>query len=330
MEYAELGSSGVQVSRVIFGAWAVGGWKWGGADDAESVDAIRKAIDLGINTIDTAPMYGFGHSERVVGQAIEGCRDEVILATKCGLRWDRQDGAPHFDTELDDGTPVTVYHNLKCDAILEEIDRSLERLGVDCVDLYQCHWPDPSTPLEETAEALNRILDEGKARAVGVSNFTPEMIEEIRQYVPIASVQPLYNMLDRGPEDALLPYCAEHNVGVICYSTLHQGLLTGKVTMERTFERDDIRLGKPWFQPANRRRVLEFLDRLRPIAEGHGKTLAQLAVNWALCQEGMTAALVGARRAEQVVENAGGADWRLEPHEIATIRGWLEELGEPE
>jgi aryl-alcohol dehydrogenase-like predicted oxidoreductase len=330
MEHAKLGSSDVRVSRVIFGAWAVGGWRWGGADDDQSVAAIRRALELGIDTIDTAPMYGCGHSECVVGRAIEGRRDEVVIATKCGLRWDRDDGTYFYEGERTDGTTVKVYKNLKRDAILEEIDRSLERLGVDYVDLYQCHWPDASTPLEETAEALNQVLEQGKARAVGVSNFTPAMIEEIRQYVPIASDQPLYNMLDRQAEAELLPYCADGNVAVICYSPLHQGLLTGKVPMDRTFGHDDIRIGKPWFGRANRRRVLAFLERVRPIAEVRGKTLAQVAVNWALCRRGMTAALVGARRPEQVEENVGGADWRLTEEELAAIRGWLEELGEPE
>ena len=273
MEYARLGSSRVRVSRVVFGAWAIGGWRWGGADDAESVRAIRKAIDLGIDTIDTAPMYGFGRSEQVVGRAIKGCRDRVVVATKCGLRWDCRDGTPSFEAKLDDGSPVTVFRNLRCDAILEEIDRSLQRLGVDYVDLYQCHWPDASVPLEETAEALNRILEQGKARAVGVSNFTRPMIEELRTYVPIVSDQPPYSMLDRAAEAELLPYCHDDNLAVICYSPLHQGLLTGKVTMDRTFHPDDVRNDKPWYRPHNRRRVLDFLDKVRPIAAYHGKTL---------------------------------------------------------
>lgn len=329
MEYARLGTSDVEISKVMLGAWAIGGWKWGGADDEESVAAIREAIKIGMTTIDTAPIYGFGHSERIVGEAIRGRRDEVIIATKCGLRWDGEEGQHFFDHQRPSGEPVHVYRNLKRDAILEEIDQSLERLGVDSVDLYQCHWPDSTTPIPETMEALNRILEEGKARAVGVSNFPPEMIAEARQHCPIASDQPLYNMLDREAEDKLLPYCAENGVGVVVYSPMHQGLLTGKVTMDREFEGDDIRKDKPWFRAENRRRALEFLDKVRPIAESHGKTLAQAAINWCLCQRGITAAIVGARRPEQVRENAGGAGWRLTDEELTAIRGWLEELGEP-
>ncbi|KPK63778.1 MAG: aldo/keto reductase [Planctomycetes bacterium SM23_32] len=329
MEYARLGGSDVEVSRVIFGAWAIGGWKWGGTDDEEAVAAIRRAVELGVNTIDTAPMYGFGHSESVVGRAVRGMRDRVVIATKCGLRWDRTDGERYFDTEDADGRPATVYRCLKPDAVLEEIDQSLERLGVDCVDLYQCHWPDSTTPIQETMEALNQILQKGKARAVGLSNFSAEMTEEARRHAPIASDQPLYNMLDRDAEANLLPYCADNGVGVICYSPLHQALLTGKVTMERTFGGDDIRPGKPWFRPQNRRRALEFLDRIRPIAEKHGKTLAQTAINWCLCQRGVTAAIVGARRPEQVEENAGGAGWSLDDEDLAAIRTYLDELGGP-
>ena len=329
MEYANLGTSDLEVPRVIYGAWAIGGWMWGGTDDQKAVEAINAAIDSGINMVDTAPAYGFGHSEKVVGQAIRGRRDEVKIATKCGLVWDREEGEHFFDSEDNDGNPVSVYRNLKKDSILEEVDRSLERLGVDYIDLYQCHWPDSTTPLEETMEALNRLYDEGKIKAVGVSNFTPEMIEECRCHGPVHSDQPPYDMLRRDAEEKLLPHAAENDLGVIVYSPLHQGLLTGKVTMDREFNEGDQRRNKPWFQPENRRRVLDFLDKVRPIAESHEKTLAQVAINWCLCQEGITSAIVGARRPEQVRENAGGAGWRLADEEISQIRKWLEGLDEP-
>jgi len=329
MDYRTLGSSDVEVSRVIFGAWAIGGWMWGGSDDDDAVAAINKAVDEGINTIDTAPMYGFGHSERIVGEAIKGRRDEVVIATKCGMRWDREEGERFFETEDRDGNKHTVYRNLKKDSILEEVDRSLERLGIDYIDLYQCHWPDATTPIAETMEALNQILQEGKVRAVGVSNFSVDMIKEAHNNGPVASDQPLYNMLDRDIEEELLPYCDRANVGVICYSSLHQGLLTGAVTMDRRFREGDQRRRKPWFQPRNRRRVRDFLDNVRPIAEDHGKTLAQLAINWCLCRRGVTAAIVGARTPEQVVENTGGAGWRLSDEELGQIRKWLEELNGP-
>jgi len=326
MEYRQLGTSDVRVSEVMLGAWAMGGWMWGGADDEAAIEAVNRAIDIGMNTIDTAPMYGFGHSERVVGQAIKGRRDEVVIATKCGLRWDLEEGEYYFESEDNEGKHHTVYHNLKKHSILEEADMSLERLGVDYIDLYQCHWPDSTTPLSETMEALTQLLDEGRIRAIGLSNFTPQMIQECRKYGPVHSDQPPYSMLDRDIEKELAPYCAQQNVALIVYSPLHRGLLTGKVTMERTFNEGDQRNWMPWFKPENRKRALEFLHRLKPIAEGHGKTFAQLAINWCLCQQGVTAAIVGARRPDQVEENAGGTGWRLSQDEIAQIRAWLEEL----
>ena len=329
MDYAKLGPDGPEISRVIFGAWAVGGWMWGGTDDAKAVEAIQKAIEVGMTTIDTAPVYGFGHSEMIVGEAVKDHRDQVQIATKCGLRWDRGDGQDYFQTTDAEGNELHVYRNLKKDSILEEIDRSLERLGVDYVDLYQCHWPDATTPLAETMEALNQIREEGKAKAIGMSNFTPEMIAECRKYGPVVSDQPLYSMLDRGIEADLLPYCAENHVGVIVYSPLHQGMLTGAVTMDRTFGEGDQRSWKPWFKPENRRRVLEFLEKVRPIARKHHRTLAQVAVNWCLCHHGITAALVGARDPAQVEENAGAAGWCLSKDELTSIRGWLDELGGP-
>jgi aryl-alcohol dehydrogenase-like predicted oxidoreductase len=283
-----------------------------------------------MTTIDTAPMYGFGHSERIVGQAIKGRRDKVIVATKCGLVWDREEGERFFETKDDEGRPHVIYRDLKKDNVLRECELSLERLGVDCIDLYQCHWPDKTTPLKETMEAMVRLMDEGKIRAIGMSNFTPAMIEECRRHGPVHCDQPPYDMLGREAEEELLPYCAANGVGVIVYSPLHQGLLTGKVTMDRKFPHDDQRSWKPWFKPQNRERALEFLDKVRPIAEAHGKSLAQLAINWCLCQKGITGAIVGARTPEQVVENAGGAGWRLTKREVAQIHGWLEELGGPQ
>jgi aryl-alcohol dehydrogenase-like predicted oxidoreductase len=303
---------------------------WGGTDDEDAIESIRAAVDAGMSTIDTAPMYGFGHSEKVVGRAIADlAREDVVICTKCGLRWDLEEGQEFFDTTDRHGNEYTVYRNLKKHSILEEIDRSLERLGVDYVDLYQCHWPDNTTEIPETMEALNQILEEGKARAVGVSNFTPEMIEECLEHGTIVSNQPEYCMLCRDIEEGVLPCCRKNDVGVIVYSPLHQGLLTGKVTMDREFEEGDQRNWKPWFQPINRRRALDFLDKVRPIAEKHDKTLAQVAINWVLCQDGITSAIVGARNPQQVQENAEGAGWRLTEEELAQIREWLEDLGGP-
>ena len=330
MEYRTLGASDLQVPVVSFGAWAVGGWMWGGADDDVSVRAIQRAIELGMTCIDTAAAYGMGHSERVVGKAIADRRDEVIVATKCGLRWDLAEGEPFFVSKMPDGTPCRIYRNLRPDSIKYECEQSLERLGVEVIDLYQCHWPDPTTNLDDTMAALLDLQQQGKIRAIGVSNFTADMMGECLATGVIASDQPKYNPLEREAEQEVLPFCIERNVGVLTYSPMAMGLLTGKVTMDREFKGDDTRKNRPWFKPANRRRILDMLAKIQPIADGHGATLAQVAVNWVISQEGVTSALVGARSEAQVEENVKAADFKLTDEELKIIRGLVEELGEPE
>jgi methylglyoxal reductase len=330
MEWRSLGDSAVQVSVVSLGTWAIGGWEWGGTDENKSVAAIRKAIDLGINCIDTAPMYGFGLAEKLVARAIEGRRDQVIIATKCGLRWDTEEGERFFDTDDPNGKRVWVYRNLKKHGVIEECERSLRRLKTDWIDLYQCHWPDSTTPLEATMEALIELRVQGKIRAIGVSNFTAHMMEGCFPTGPVHSNQTQYSMLTRKAEQEELPFCREHDIAVLAYGPLERGLLTGKVTMEREFPEGDGRPWEPWFKPANRRRALEFLQKIQPIADGHGVTLTQLAINWIICQPGMASAIVGARNDEQVAENAKGAGWRLSQEELAIIRRELSLLGDPE
>ncbi|MFO7897565.1 MAG: aldo/keto reductase [Planctomycetota bacterium] len=326
METRRLGGSELDVTVIGLGCWVMGGWMWGGADDEQSIAAVRAALDGGCRLVDTAPVYGQGRSEEVVGRALEGRRDEVVLATKCGLVWDERGGRKHFV----DPEGRTIYHNLSAASVKQECDESLRRLRTDVIDLYQCHWPDAGVPHEETMTALVELKDEGKIRAIGVSNYTAEMMGECLEVAPLASVQPQYNMLDRSIEDELLPFCREHGIGVIAYSPLARGLLTGKVTMDREFEEGDHRAGRPWFQPRNRRRVLAFLDEIRPIAEKHDATLAQLAANWVIRQDGVTTAICGARRPEQAEENIRAADFVLTDEELAAIRRHLDELGEPE
>ena len=326
MERRQLGSSDVHVTPVALGAWAIGGWLWGGTDDREAVAGIRRAMDLGMTTIDTAAIYGMGHSERVVGQAIRGRRDKVQVLTKFGLRWDLEEGTEYFDTTSPDGRPLKIYKYGGAESVFEECDRSLERLGVDTIDLYQHHWPDPSTPVEETMEACARLLEQGKIRAVGVSNYTPEMMERAARVVPLASSQPPYSMLRRDIEKDVLPWCREHGVGVLVYSPLQKGLLTGKVTMDRTFPADDLRSRDRYFRPENRRRVLEFLDAIRPIAEAHRATLAQVVINWTIHRPGVTAALVGVRNPAQAEENAGAAAFRLTNDENRKMDNLLDNL----
>jgi len=329
MEYRRLGKSGLKLPVVCYGAWAIGGWMWGGTDDDAAVRAIRKAIDLGITCIDTAPIYGMGHSERIVGKAIAGRRDEVTIATKCGVRWDVVKGHHVFDSKMNDGTPVQIRRFLGAESIKKECEESLQRLGIEVIDLYQCHQPDPTTPVEESWDAMLELQKEGKVRAIGVSNFTVEMMEKCLSRGPVASDQPLYNPLERDIEKDILPFCIENDIGVLAYSPMTQGLMTGKVTMDRKFPEDDVRSHKPWCKPENRQRVLEMLKKIQPIADGHKATLAQVTINWVISQKGLTAALVGARNEKQVEENARAADFRLTEDELATIRNAVEELGGP-
>ena len=232
MHYRSLGKTALKLPVVSFGAWAIGGWMWGGTDDQAAVRALQCAIDEGMNCIDTAPGYGLGHSERIVGEAIAGRREKVIIATKCGLRWDCTDGDFFFETEFQ-GKPCAIYRNLTKASIIKECEDSLERMKIDCIDLLQCHWPDPTTPIDETMEALLGLQAAGKIRAFGVSNFTVEMMEACLRTAPIASDQPKYNALEREIEAEVLPFCEKNQISVLAYSPIAQGLLTGKVTADR-------------------------------------------------------------------------------------------------
>lgn len=286
------------VSPVGLGTWATGGTveTWGRVDDNESISAIRRAVELGINLIDTAPIYGLGHSEEVIGLAIKGIRDQVVLASKCGVRFPR----------TPDEKP---WHCLRRDSIVKECEDSLRRLGVETIDLYQCHWPDPDTPVEETRAALDTLMQQGKIRVVGVSNFSCQQMSEMRAVGPIHSLQPSFSLVDRRAADDLLPYCKEYDIGVICYSPLCKGLLTGKFGPDDTF--DDVRGRDPEFKGEKYAKNLELVRCLEPIAARHGKTVAQLAINWVINYPGVTAAIVGFKRSSQVEENIGGTGWSL-------------------
>lgn len=330
MEQRRLGSSDLTVQPVILGAWAIGGWYWGGTDDAAAVDAIRASIDAGITAIDTAPMYGCGHSERVVGRAVRGRRDEVVLMSKVGLRWDDARGAHFFDDVDQTGRPISVHRNLRPDSIRHEVEQSLQRLGVEVIDLVQCHWPDPSTPVEESMGALARLVEEGKVRAVGVSNFDVPLLERslaaLPDGVPLASDQPRYSLLDRGIERDVLRWCRTKAVGVIVYSPLEQGLLTGKVGPDREFPEGDGRRHDPAFSVDNRKRVAAALGTARELAAAHDCTLAQLALAWCFHQPGVTAAIAGARTPQQAVENAAAAEVSLDRDELRLLSDLFAEV----
>jgi aryl-alcohol dehydrogenase-like predicted oxidoreductase len=320
IEPRRLGRSDVTVSPVIFGAWAIGGWMWGGSDEAESIAAIQASIDHGVTTIDTAAVYGLGYSEELVGKAIKGRRDRVQIATKCGMRWDSDEGSDPWQTKDRDRHDVVIRKNARPESVLHECEQSLKRLGVEVIDLYQVHWPDTSTPVEDTMAALVKLKDQGKIRAIGVSNYDVTWIQRASAVAPVASLQPPYSLVQRKIEPEILPYCRAHEIGVIVYSPLERGLLAGTVPPGRTFPEGDHRASHKFFTVENRKRVLDSLAQVRPIAERHGVNFAQLVINWTILEPGITAALVGARNPSQAAENARAMTFRLSDDERAAIR----------
>lgn len=326
MEYRKLGQSELMTSAVTLGAWAIGGLFWGGTDERDSIAAIQKSIDLGVTSIDTAPMYGCGRSEEIVGRAIKGRRQEVRLFTKFGLRWDDEEGTFYFEIQDADGRSYRVYRQATRKWVIRECEESLRRLGTDYIDLYQHHWPDPKVPVDDTFEGVERLLQDGKILAAGVCNYSPDQMEAAGRIVPLVSCQPPYSMVRRDAEMDVLPYCRDKEMGVIVYSPLQLGLLTGRVTADRVFPETDIRSRSPYFKPENRRRVLDLLGKIRPIAAAHKVTLAQLVINWTIHQPGVTAALVGARNPAQAEENAAAANFKLSAEEIGSINAILADL----
>ena len=317
----KLGPSGIDVSAVGFGAWAIGGWMWGGTDDRKAVEAIHAAVDQGINLIDTAPAYGYGHSERVVGEAIHDRRDRVVLATKCGLVWDRKEGTFFFHAN-DEGATLRpsekeIYKNLRPESIRREIEQSLRNLRTDHVDLYQTHWQDPSTSMEDTLAELHRLKAEGKIRAIGASNCN---LDELKAYGPIDSDQERYSLLDRGIEQSgSLDWCRENRIAVLAYSPLANGLLTGRIRPDRQYGPGDLRKANVRFRPENVDRMNAMLAQLQLMAQRHDATIAQLIIAWTFSQPGLTCVLCGARDAGQAVENAAAGKIVLSDDEINTI-----------
>ncbi len=310
----EIGTSGIQASVIGLGTWAIGGWMWGGTDEAKSIAAIQASVDAGVSLIDTAPAYGQGVAEDIVGKALKGRRDKVVLATKCGLVWHTQKGNHFFDY---DGKPVHRY--LGKDAIIYEVEQSLTRLGTDYIDHYITHWQDPTTPIADTMEALETLKQQGKIRSIGASNTS---VDEVKAYVAagqLDAVQEEYSMVKRDIEGTLLPVCRENGVSVLSYSSLALGLLSGKIGPDREFTGDDQRKDNPRFSMANRQKVANLMETIAPIAEAHGATLAQTVIAWTVQQPGITFSLCGARDAAQAVENAKAGQLRLTEAEIAEI-----------
>ena len=314
METRAIGASGPGASAIGLGTWAIGGWMWGGTDEAESVAAIRAAIDAGVTLIDTAPAYGMGRSEEIVGKAIAGRRDEVVLATKCGLVWHTANGNHFFDQ---DGRPV--HRHLGPESIAHELEESLRRLGTDYVDLYITHWQDPTTPVAETMGALLELKRAGKIRAIGASNLTPADLSAYLAAGGLDAVQEQYSMVHRDIEAEIVPLCVRNDVSILSYSSLALGLLTGRIGPERTFEGDDLRIADPRFSVENRRRAVAFAAAVQPVADGLGATVAELVIAWTINRPGITFALCGARNPQQARENARAGAIRLDAAERAAI-----------
>lgn len=325
MEFRKLGNSDLDVSAIIFGAWAIGGWMWGGAEEGDAIQAIHASIDGGATSIDTAPVYGYGRSEEIVAKAIKGRRDKVQLLTKYGLRWDSKEGEHFFDWS-DESGEMNIYRNARKKSVILECENSLKRLQTDYIDLFQCHWRDPSTPVEETMEAVAQLLKEGKIRAAGVSNYTPADMEAARKVCPIASDQPPYSMVVRDIEHDVVPFCLTNNIGLIVYSPLQRGLLTGKFKPDVQFKEGDHRANQKHFQPENIKRVNAFLEKIKPIADAHSATLGQLVIAWTIAQPGITSAIVGARDAHQCKENLKASDIKLTSKDLAEIAEHLKSL----
>ncbi len=326
MELRKLGSSNVKVTPIAFGAWAIGGWMWGGAERNDAIKAIKKSVEVGITTIDTAPVYGFGQSEEITGKAIKGMRDKVQILTKFGLRWNDTKGKYFMATKDNQGKPVDLYGYSAKESVMKECEDSLRRLGTDYIDLLQIHWPDPTTPVEETMDALNILIDQGKILAAGVSNYDVQLLDDARKVCNVASNQVPYSMLKRNIEEDIVPYCIKNEVGILAYSPLQRGLLTGKFNPEHKFKDGDARGGLPEFKRENIIRVNEFLDKLMPLAESKSATLSQLVLRWTVQQPGITCVLAGARDPEQVVDNAGATRFSLTEEETGFINGELDKL----
>lgn len=315
MKSRSLGKHGMQASVVAFGAWAIGGWRWGGADAEASVKAVQASLDAGVNLIDTAAVYGFGLSEEIVGKAIKGRRrEDIIVATKCGLRWDVESPTLHAESE-----GKRIFRTLDDASIRWELEQSLTRLGTDYIDLYQTHWPDPETDLEAVVASLEKLREEGRIRAWGLCNEQPERIAEAARLGAISTDQERYSLLDREQDSANLPVCEEFDIGFLCYSPIAQGLLTGKMDGKREFADNDLRAGNPRFAPAVLEAVQAVLAPVKSLARDRGVSTEQLVLAWTLQQPGVSHVLVGTRDITQAASNAAAGAIDLDSEELAMI-----------
>ena len=327
MEYRKLADSNLELSVITFGAWAAGGWMWGGTERGEAINAIKEAYHAGVTSIDTAPIYGQGLSEEIVGEAIKDIqRDKVQILTKFGMRWDLEKGNLAMHSKDNSGKAIDIYKYAGKESIIKECEHSLKRLGTDYIDLYQIHWPDTTTPIQESMEAVARLIEQGKVRHAGVCNYDAAQMEEAAQYLNLVSNQVPYSMVKRDIEKETVPYCVEKGKSILAYSPLERGLLTGKMKPGYKFAADDHRAGIYFFKDENLQKVNAFLEKILPIAEEKNASLSQLVLKWTIEQPGITIALAGARNAQQAINNAAAADIRLSQEEIDQITAHLNEL----
>jgi aryl-alcohol dehydrogenase-like predicted oxidoreductase len=327
MEYRRLGNSDLEVSVVTFGAWAAGGWMWGGTERSEAVKAIRAGLDFGMTSIDTAPVYGQGLSEEIVGEAIQGIpREKVQILTKYGLNWAESKGQFFFQSHDNQGNPIDIYRYAGKADVKKECEDSLKRLKTEYIDLFQIHWADPTTPVPETMEAVTELIQEGKVRYAGVCNYDLTLMKTAAGYIDLVSNQVPYSMLKRDIENELLPYLIEKNQAVLAYSPLQRGLLTGKIKSGHLFLDGDTRVNQPYYTNTNIDRTNTFLEKLKPLAAGKNVTLGQLIIRWTIEQAGITIALVGARNDIQAIENAKAAQISLSADEISFINAELKKV----
>ena len=324
MEYRAIGESGLQLSAITFGAWAAGGWMWGKTDRNDAIEAIRASYHEGVTSIDTAPIYRQGDSESIVGEAIKDLpRDKVQLLTKYGMRWDLAKGDFGFKSKNNQGEDIDIYKYAGKESIIKECEDSLKRLGTDYIDLYQIHWPESTTPIAETMEAVAQLIQQGKVRHAGVCNYNAAQMEEAEHTVKLVSNQVPFSMVNRGIEAETVPYCMKHNKAILAYSPMERGLLTGKMKPGYKFAEGDHRASNKFFTDESIARTDAFLEKIKPLAASKNATLAQLVIRWTIERPGVTIALVGARNKEQAIENATAIEVNLTHDEIDFINQHL-------
>jgi aryl-alcohol dehydrogenase-like predicted oxidoreductase len=320
MTYKNLGKSSVKVTPIAFGAWAIGGWMWGGAEEKTALRAIRASYDLGMTTIDTAPVYGFGKSEELIAKALDGVpRDKYQILTKFGMNWETPQGEYFFDTTDNNNKPVKMYKYAGRQQVFKEFEASLKRLKTDYVDLLQIHWPDATTPIHETMEAMKQLVKEGKVRAAGVCNYNVEQVNEALKTLDIVSNQVPYSMINRGIEEDVVPQAVEKRMSIIPYSPLQRGLLTGKIKRDHKFSEGDTREGNKFYSPENIDRTNALLERIKPVAAAYNASVGQLVLNWTTRQPAMDCVLAGARDEHQVKDNIKALDFTLSDSDLQFI-----------